>query len=59
MQTAKVKVQQLQNVMGILGDPEKREVYDQTGSINAGAIGLSSLSFSSSNVSQDTFLNVF
>lgn len=35
LQNAKVKFQQLQNVMTILGDPEKREVYDQTGSIDA------------------------
>ncbi|KAG0567217.1 hypothetical protein M758_7G161600 [Ceratodon purpureus] len=35
---AKEKFQQLQNVMAILGDPEKRELYDQTGSIDAADI---------------------
>lgn len=37
-QNAKEKFQQLQNVMAILGDPEKRELYDQTGSIDAADI---------------------
>ncbi|MCO5556415.1 hypothetical protein L7F22_009964 [Adiantum nelumboides] len=31
-QTAKQKFQSLQNVITILGDPEKRKVYDETGS---------------------------
>lgn len=31
-QNAKEKFQSLQNVIAILGDPEKRKVYDQTGS---------------------------
>lgn len=34
-ENAKEKFQQLQNVMAILGDPEKRELYDQTGSMDA------------------------
>lgn len=38
LQNAKEKFQQLQNVMAILGDPEKRELYDQTGSIDAADI---------------------
>ena len=38
LQNAKAKFQQLQNVMAILGDPEKRELYDQTGSIAAADI---------------------
>lgn len=37
-ENAKAKFQQLQNVMAILGDPEKRELYDQTGSIAAADI---------------------
>ncbi|KAG0584511.1 hypothetical protein KC19_3G214200 [Ceratodon purpureus] len=37
-ENAKEKFQQLQNVMAILGDPEKRELYDQTGSIDAADI---------------------
>lgn len=35
MQDAKEKFQQLQRVMAILSDPEKRELYDQTGSLDA------------------------
>jgi DnaJ-class molecular chaperone len=34
LQEAKDKFQQLQKVISILGDEEKRAVYDQTGSID-------------------------
>lgn len=34
LQEAKEKFQQLQKVMSILGDEEKKAVYDQTGSID-------------------------
>lgn len=34
IQEAKEKFQQLQKVISILGDEEKRAVYDQTGSVD-------------------------
>jgi len=34
LQEAKAKFQQLQNVIAILGDEEKRAVYDQTGFVD-------------------------
>lgn len=34
LQEAKAKFQQLQNVIAILGDEEKRAVYDQTGCVD-------------------------
>jgi DnaJ-class molecular chaperone len=40
---AKEKFQSLQNVIAILGDPEKRKVYDETGSVDAAVCSLSSL----------------
>ncbi len=41
MQDAKEKFQSLQNVIAILGDPEKRKVYDETGSVDAAVCSLS------------------
>jgi curved DNA-binding protein CbpA len=38
---AKEKFQSLQNVIAILGDPEKRKVYDETGSVDAAVCSLS------------------
>lgn len=34
LQEAKAKFQQLQNVISILGDEEKRAIYDQTRSVD-------------------------
>jgi DnaJ-class molecular chaperone len=34
LQEAKAKFQQLQSVISILGDEQKRAVYDQTGSVD-------------------------
>ena len=34
LQEAKAKFQQLQNVISILGDEEKRAIYDQTGCVD-------------------------
>jgi hypothetical protein len=41
MQDAKEKFQSLQNVIAILGDPEKRKVYDESGSVDAAVCCLS------------------
>jgi DnaJ-class molecular chaperone len=38
---ANEKFQSLQNVIAILGDPEKRKVYDETGSVDAAVCSLS------------------
>lgn len=43
-QGAKEKFQQLQKVISILGDEEKRAVYDQTGSVDD-AVSLASSNF--------------
>lgn len=45
LQEAKEKFQQLQKVISILGDEEKRALYDQTGSVDD-AVSLSFFFFS-------------